>query len=105
MTLSGKVNEAVKTTKASLDEKGMNLTAGGLSIKTDQRMDREAYLDATQRGAINVMKAASFGPQDHKRSMSDIDKHIRNAPDSPQDHKSAKKRSLFGKSKSKAVNQ
>jgi hypothetical protein len=38
-----------RTTKASLDEKGLNLSAGGMSIKTDKRMDRESYLDATQR--------------------------------------------------------
>ena len=51
------------------------------------------------RGAINVMKAASFGAPESRRSLSDIDKHIKAAPDKPQDHTTAKKRSIFGKSK------
>jgi hypothetical protein len=70
-----------------------------MSVRTDKTMDREAYLDATQRGAINVIKAASFGAPEAKRSLAGIDTHIKAAPDKPLDHTTTKKRSLFGKSK------
>jgi len=117
ITLSGKIQDTVKwvvialvpaqdrtdilsrSTKASLNDKGVNLTTRGISVRTDKQLDREAYLDATQRGAINVIKAASFGAPDAKRSLSEIDKHIKEAPDKPLDHTSTKKRSIFGKSK------
>jgi len=99
VTITGKIQDTVKSTKASLNDKGVNLTASGISVRTDKQMDREAYLDATQRGAINVIKAASFGVPEAKRSLSGIDTHIKAAPDSPLDHTSTKKRSLFGKSK------
>lgn len=57
-------------------------------------------------GIINAMKATSFGGPgaDDRQTLADIDKHAKAAPSSPQDRSSAKKRSLFGKSK-KANNQ
>lgn len=71
-----------------------------MSVKTNKSLDREAYLDATQRGFINTMKATSFGPTSadgSRKSLSDIDKHIKQAPDSPLDHTTTKKRNIFGK--------
>jgi len=71
-----------------------------MSVKTNKSLDREAYLDATQRGMINAMKATSFGPthaDGSRKSLSDIDKHIKQAPDTPLDHTTTKKRNIFGK--------
>ncbi|KIM31223.1 hypothetical protein M408DRAFT_327489 [Serendipita vermifera MAFF 305830] len=99
MTVTSKVQDTVKSTQESLNKKGVNLTASGVSVKTDKNLDREAYLDATQRGAINVMKAASFGAPDARKSLSDIDRHTHAPPEKPSDQGTAKKRSIFGKSK------
>lgn len=41
-----------RSTKESLNDKGVNISASGISVKTDKQMDREAYLDATQRYVI-----------------------------------------------------
>ncbi|KAG9024676.1 hypothetical protein FS842_005427 [Serendipita sp. 407] len=101
ITVSGKVQEAVKSTQASLNDKGVNLSASGMSVKTDKNISREDYLDATQRGIINTMKAASFGAPDNQRSLADIDKHRRSAPSSPDALPTAKKRSIFGKKQQK----
>ncbi|KAI0740048.1 hypothetical protein C8Q76DRAFT_790532 [Earliella scabrosa] len=43
------VTGAVASTKDSLKSKGVDVSAHGLSVKTDKRFDREQYLDATQR--------------------------------------------------------
>lgn len=104
LTLTGKVQDAVKTTKASLGDKGVNISASGISVKTDKRLDREAYLDATQRSMVNAVKAASFGgpSPEGRKSFADIDKSTKPAPSSPQEQGTARKRSFFGKSKAKA---
>lgn len=49
-----------------LGKKGLHITPSGLSVKTDKRFDREDYIDATQRGIIKTMGAASFGQVDEK---------------------------------------
>ncbi|KAF5319393.1 hypothetical protein D9619_008527 [Psilocybe cf. subviscida] len=54
------VNEGVASTKESLKAKGLHVTSSGMSVKTDKRFDREDYVDATQRGIMNAMNAASF---------------------------------------------
>ncbi|KAF8311670.1 uncharacterized protein EI90DRAFT_3023504 [Cantharellus anzutake] len=51
------IRETVESTKANLKAKGYHVTDNGIHIKTDKRMDRESYMDATQRGFINGMEA------------------------------------------------
>lgn len=97
ITISEKVQGAVQSTKASLNDRGVDISASGMSVKTNKNISREDYLDATQRGIINTMKAASFGAPEHQRSLSDIDKHRKAAPDTPLDQTSTKKRSIFTK--------
>ncbi|KAH6905593.1 hypothetical protein BKA70DRAFT_1291665 [Coprinopsis sp. MPI-PUGE-AT-0042] len=54
------VNQSVESTKANLKSKGMDISANGVSVKTDKYVDRQDYIDATQRKIINVMEASSF---------------------------------------------
>ncbi|KAJ3919576.1 hypothetical protein F5877DRAFT_2536, partial [Lentinula edodes] len=44
-----------------LKEKGYEISDKGMSVKTSKRMNREDYVDATQRGLIRAMGASSFG--------------------------------------------
>jgi len=59
----GSVSEGVKSTKDKLKEKGLDISDKGVSVKTSKRMNREDYVDATQRGLIRAMEASSFGTQ------------------------------------------
>ncbi|KAJ3738683.1 hypothetical protein DFH05DRAFT_1516908 [Lentinula detonsa] len=60
-TVTGTVSEGVKSTKDRLKEKGYEISDQGMSVKTSKRMNREDYVDATQRGLIRAMGASSFG--------------------------------------------
>jgi len=55
------VSEAVNNTKETLKNKGLNISDKGVSVKTTARFNREDYVDATQRGFLKAMGAASFG--------------------------------------------
>ncbi|KAF9074586.1 hypothetical protein BDP27DRAFT_1316499 [Rhodocollybia butyracea] len=61
LKLSGSVSEGVKSTKVKLKEKGYDISDKGVSVKTSKRMNREDYVDATQRGLIRALGASSFG--------------------------------------------
>jgi len=54
------VNRGVEKTKANLKSKGMDISSSGVSVKTSKTYDREDYLDATQRGIVNIFEASSF---------------------------------------------
>ncbi|KAF8876783.1 hypothetical protein CPB84DRAFT_1795608 [Gymnopilus junonius] len=54
------VNDGLASTKASLKTKGLDISSSGVSIKTSKRFDREHYVDATQRGIVKAIGAASF---------------------------------------------
>ncbi|KAI0067447.1 hypothetical protein BV25DRAFT_1819786 [Artomyces pyxidatus] len=56
-----KVSQAVDSTKASLREKGWTISDSGVSVKTSKRLNREDYIDATQRGIMKAMSASTFG--------------------------------------------
>ncbi|KAI0045062.1 hypothetical protein FA95DRAFT_1608038 [Auriscalpium vulgare] len=60
-----KLSAAVESTKASLRERGWNVSDSGISVKTTKRLNREDYIDATQRGFIKAMGASSFGSQNN----------------------------------------
>jgi len=68
---------AVNNTKESLKKRGLHVTESGVSVKTDKRFDREDYVDATQRGMLKAMGAASFGKVDEKGN------HIQGTTPSP----------------------
>ncbi|KAF9265009.1 hypothetical protein L218DRAFT_997962 [Marasmius fiardii PR-910] len=72
------VTQSIESTKEKLKERGYDVSAGGVKVKTSKRFDREDYVDATQRersGFVKAMEAASFrkggaGPSTPVRSPS-----------------------------------
>ncbi|KZT66312.1 hypothetical protein DAEQUDRAFT_473047 [Daedalea quercina L-15889] len=54
-------SQAAEATKASLKNRGVNLSKDGVSIKTNKRWDRGDYLDATQRGFVKAYNNSTFG--------------------------------------------
>ncbi|KAK0213845.1 hypothetical protein IW262DRAFT_1467187 [Armillaria fumosa] len=58
---SSSLSESVAATKEKLKEKGYTISDKGVSVKTSKRFGREDYVDATQRGFVRAMGAASFG--------------------------------------------
>ncbi|KZP07039.1 hypothetical protein FIBSPDRAFT_1041240 [Athelia psychrophila] len=58
------VQAAVAQTKESLKKKGLNITDTGVSVKTDRHLDREDYLDATQRNMVKAFQSSSFAKVD-----------------------------------------
>jgi len=94
---------AVNNTKESLKKKGLVITESGVSVKTDKRFDREDYVDATQRGFMKAMGAASFGTVDEKgnhvqgtTSSPSISRHSSNNPVSGSGTHGDEKKSRFG---------
>jgi len=59
--LARKISGTIESTKASLKEKGWNVSDSGISVKTNKRLNHEDYVDATQRGMFKAMQASSFG--------------------------------------------
>ncbi|KAF9466740.1 hypothetical protein BDZ94DRAFT_1319254 [Collybia nuda] len=57
---SKRISQSVQSTKESLKTRGLTISDKGVSIKTSKRFDREDYVDATQRGFVKAMGAASF---------------------------------------------
>ncbi|KAI0919938.1 hypothetical protein AcW1_002938 [Taiwanofungus camphoratus] len=57
-----KVSEAVQATKASLKNKGVNISSNGMHVKTSRRLNREDYMDATQRGLLKALHNSMYGP-------------------------------------------
>jgi len=54
------VSQGVESAKEGLKTKGLHITDKGVSVKTSKRFDREDYVDATQRGIVRAVGAASF---------------------------------------------
>ncbi|KXN82484.1 hypothetical protein AN958_02494, partial [Leucoagaricus sp. SymC.cos] len=54
------VTESVHSTREKMKEKGYDISRSGVSIKTSKRLDRQDYIDATQRNMLKTMTAASF---------------------------------------------
>ncbi|KAI9462113.1 hypothetical protein HD554DRAFT_2223169 [Boletus coccyginus] len=63
------ISSRFQSTKASLEERGITLSRGGVSLKTEKRFDRDAYLDATQRGLVKALGAATVGSESHKQTL------------------------------------
>ncbi|KAL1726732.1 hypothetical protein EV714DRAFT_286987 [Schizophyllum commune] len=62
---SQQVSTSVQNTKAKLKDRGFDVSRGGVSVKTSGRIERDDYIDATQRGFIKAMGAASFRKDAH----------------------------------------
>ncbi|PPR00735.1 hypothetical protein CVT24_000941 [Panaeolus cyanescens] len=58
------VNKSVSSTRESLKAQGLEISGSGVSVKTQKRFDREDYVDATQRGFVRAMGAASIRKAD-----------------------------------------
>ncbi|KAN0137483.1 hypothetical protein V8E53_004534 [Lactarius tabidus] len=53
----------ISSTKSSLEKRGWKVSSHGVSVPVDRRsvVDREHYLDATQRGLSKAANASTFG--------------------------------------------
>ncbi|KAH8828392.1 hypothetical protein DL96DRAFT_1603065 [Flagelloscypha sp. PMI_526] len=69
------IQNGLNETKNRLAERGVDISKGGMSVKTNKRMDREDYLDSTQRGLMNAYKNASIT----KRTDSSYSKPLSNS--------------------------
>jgi len=94
VTLTNKFNDGLQATRDSLKRQGLNVTSRGVSVKTNKAYDQERYFDDTQQKLVNVVKASSFGTDEHKRSLADLATHSHAAPQLP-----GMKKALFGRSK------
>ncbi|KAG6380008.1 hypothetical protein JVT61DRAFT_8081 [Boletus reticuloceps] len=63
------ISSRFQSTKASLEQRGITLSRDGVSLKTEGRFDRDAYLDATQRGLVKALGAATVGSESHKHAF------------------------------------
>jgi hypothetical protein len=85
-----------------LKESGLHISDSGLAVKTSKHFNREDYVDATQRGFVKVMGAASFGKSNQQKPLLPPSL-LQQTPSSSSnssasgDEKSSKKRSWFRK--------
>lgn len=74
--IAKRLSEAAQNTKESLENKGISISDKGVSIKTSKRLDRENYVDATQRGVVRVLESnihpASVHDPHKSKSSSDL---------------------------------
>ncbi|KAI0075036.1 hypothetical protein K474DRAFT_1664743 [Panus rudis PR-1116 ss-1] len=57
------LNNAKRSAKQRLKNKGVNVSKHGVSVKREIRLvDRETYMDATQRGFVKALSNAYYGP-------------------------------------------
>ncbi|KAG8924311.1 hypothetical protein FRC03_008879 [Tulasnella sp. 419] len=67
------MDKATANTKETLQSRGVSMDDGVVSVKTDRRLEREDYIDATRRRMVNMMDtvkatgAASFERRDEPR--------------------------------------
>ncbi|KAI9432257.1 hypothetical protein H4582DRAFT_2083745 [Lactarius indigo] len=63
-----KCSAAVDATKSSLEKRGWKVSSHSVSVPISKRatlLDREHYLDATQRGLSKAAHASTFGGSPH----------------------------------------
>jgi len=58
------ISNTIDETKKSLNEKGVNVSASGISLKTSKHLTREDYLDATQRGMVKAIQTSTISVPD-----------------------------------------
>ncbi|KIL56114.1 hypothetical protein M378DRAFT_172974 [Amanita muscaria Koide BX008] len=74
-------NRGLQDTKENLKSKGLHISSSGISVKTDKTFDREAYLDATQRGFMSALNASSI-----HNAKNDDGKHGKRSTSAHHDH-------------------
>ncbi|KAJ3543686.1 hypothetical protein NMY22_g3051 [Coprinellus aureogranulatus] len=102
---SKQINEGMASTKESLKAKGVDISASGVSMKTDKRLERQDYIDATQRGFIKTLQASSAAKvldqpqQKHKKHH--IARSLSNNSEASigSDSSEKKRKTLFGRRK------
>jgi len=62
-----KCTSAIDATKGSLEKRGWKVSSHGMSVPVGRRsvVDREHYLDVTQRGLSRAANASTFGGTAH----------------------------------------
>ncbi|PCH34616.1 hypothetical protein WOLCODRAFT_139468 [Wolfiporia cocos MD-104 SS10] len=55
------IQQIAQATKQSLHNKGVDVSRQGISVKTNKHLDRDQYLDVTQRGFIKAYNHSSYG--------------------------------------------
>ncbi|KAF8151612.1 hypothetical protein B0H34DRAFT_678200 [Crassisporium funariophilum] len=97
------INQGVATTKETLKTKGLDISKSGVSVKTSRRLDRDDYVDATQRGVMRAMGAASFRKADGSANASAVPPEMDRATSSSSIKSTGsdgkKKKGLFGSRK------
>jgi len=58
------ISNTIDETKKSLNEKGVNVSSSGISVKTSKHMTREDYLDATQRNVVKAIQTSTTSVTD-----------------------------------------
>ncbi|KAF9782480.1 hypothetical protein BJ322DRAFT_1111342 [Thelephora terrestris] len=58
------ISTTIDETKKSLHDKGVNVSASGISVKTSKHMTREDYLDATQRNFVKAIQTSTTSTAD-----------------------------------------
>jgi len=58
------ISNTIDETKKTLNEKGVNVSASGISVKTSKHMTREDYLDATQRKFVKAIQTSTTSTAD-----------------------------------------
>ncbi|GJJ11435.1 hypothetical protein Clacol_005668 [Clathrus columnatus] len=60
LSIVNAANRVGSNTKEKLKAKGYDISPSGVSIQTNKRMNREDYLDATQRNVVKAIQASSI---------------------------------------------
>jgi len=58
------ISNTIDGAKKTLNEKGVNVSASGISVKTGKHMTREDYLDATQRKFVKAILTSTTSTAD-----------------------------------------
>lgn len=96
------ISQGVESTKEKLKDRGLTISDKGVSVKTSKRFDREDYVDATQRGLVKAMNAASFGNPEKNHSSTSLTPSapgVERVSSSSSTSSEKKKSSIFGRKK------
>jgi len=72
VAITSSISSGINNAKTQLKERGIHVSDKGVSVKTASRFNREDYIDATQRGFIKGMSAASFGTADNLEAKTPV---------------------------------
>ncbi|TRM66520.1 hypothetical protein BD626DRAFT_555377 [Schizophyllum amplum] len=95
--VSQTLSSSMESTKAKLKDRGLDISKSGVSVKTSGRVERDDYIDATQRGFIKAMNAGSFRKDAHPSPSVHGSASTPERKDSTASLDEKKKRKLFGR--------